>query len=102
MVEVLKNKQVVSFICSIHNINNELSLISAEKGFKFKELKNKIAQDVCDPWDKFFEVLQIEKDKLARDSQRAFEWAMIKFEGLSGSCPTKIPWKEEIKVKKKE
>jgi hypothetical protein len=68
MVEVLKNKQVVGFICSIDNINNELSLISAEKGFKFKELKNKIAQDVCDPWDKFFEVLQIEKDKLARDS----------------------------------
>jgi hypothetical protein len=55
----------------IDRINNELSLTSAEKGFQFKELKDIIAQNILDHWDEIFEVLQIEKDELARDSQRS-------------------------------
>ncbi len=36
-------------------------------------MKAKTMQDICDHWDEFFEVLQIEKDELARDTQRAFK-----------------------------
>ncbi len=73
MVKVLKNKYVVGLVCSIDRISDELSLTSVKKGFKFKELKEKTMQDVCDCWDEFFKVLQIEMDELAKDSQKAFE-----------------------------
>jgi hypothetical protein len=66
-------------------------LTNVEKGFRFKELKNKTARDVSNCWDEFFKVLQIEMDKSAKDSQRAFEQAMINFEGSSEPCPTKKP-----------
>jgi hypothetical protein len=68
MLEDLKKKQVISFVYSIDRFSDELSLTSAKKGFMFKELKEKARQDVHDPWDEFFEVFQIEKDELARDS----------------------------------
>jgi hypothetical protein len=64
-------KQVVGLICLIEKINNELSHTSANKCFKFKNMKVKTMQDIHDRWDEFFEVFQIEKEKLARDSQRA-------------------------------
>ncbi len=62
---------MVGLICTINRISDELSQTNANKDFKFKDMKAKIAQDVCDRWDEFFEVLQIEKDKLTRDSKRA-------------------------------
>ncbi len=68
MLKDLKKKKVVGLVCPIDKISDELSSTNAKKGFKFKGLKDKTAQDVCDRWDKFFEVLEIEKDKLARDS----------------------------------
>ncbi len=94
MLEDPHTKQVVGLVYSINKINYELSQTSVDKGFKFKDMKAKIAQDVHDCQDEFFEVLQIEKDKSAKDSQRAFEWAMTNFEGSSKPCPTKKPQKE--------
>jgi hypothetical protein len=61
----------------------------------------KTMQDIRDCWDEFFKILQIEKDKLARNSQRAFEWAMTNFEDLSDPHPSKKPWKEKIEAQKK-
>jgi hypothetical protein len=58
-----------------------------------KELKDKTMQDVHDRWDKFFKVLEIEKGVSARDSQRAFERAMINFEGSNELHLAKKPWK---------
>jgi hypothetical protein len=68
MLDDLK-KKVVGFICLIDKISDELSLTNAKKGFQFKELKDKTAQNICDHWDEFFKVLQIEKDESTRDSQ---------------------------------
>ncbi len=48
MLEDLCKKHVVGLIYSIDKINNELSQTSADKGFKFKDMKAKTAQDVCD------------------------------------------------------
>jgi hypothetical protein len=36
MLKDPKKKQVVGLVCPIDRINNELSLINVEKGFKFK------------------------------------------------------------------
>jgi len=98
MLEDLIKKWVVAFVCLIDKISDELSLTSANKGFRLKELKDKIAQDVCDRWDEFFEVLQIENKKSARDSHRAFKWVMINFDGSSKSHPTKKPRKEKFEA----
>jgi hypothetical protein len=98
MLEDLIKKWVVAFVCLIDKISDELSLTSANKGFRLKELKDKIAQDVYDRWDEFFEVLQIENNKSARDSQRAFKRVMINFDGSSKSHPTKKPRKEKFKA----
>ncbi len=57
MLEDLRKKQVIGLVYLIDRTNDEFSLISVKKGFRFKELKNKIVQDVHDHWDKFFEVL---------------------------------------------
>lgn len=59
-------------------------------------------QDVHDRWDKFFKVLEIEKGVSARDSQRAFERAMINFEGSNELHLAKKPWKQKTKVQKKK
>jgi hypothetical protein len=74
----------------------------AKEGFWFKELKDKTTQDNYDHWDEIFEVFQIEKEKFARDCERVSKQAMINFEGLNGSCPTKKPQKEKTKVQKKK
>jgi len=92
---------VVGLVYSIDKISDELSQIGASKGFKFKDMKVKTAQDVCDCWDEFFEILQIEKDKPTKDFQRASERAMNNFEGSSEPHPKKKPWKEKIEAQKK-
>jgi hypothetical protein len=47
MLDDLK-KKVVGFICLIDKISDELSLTNAKKGFQFKELKDKTAQNIHD------------------------------------------------------
>jgi hypothetical protein len=84
-------KQIIGFIYPIDKINEELSLTNVEKGFKFKELKDKIMQDVHDYWDEFVEVHRIEKDESIKDSQRVSEWATTNLEGLSRPRPAKKP-----------
>jgi hypothetical protein len=59
-------------------------------------------QDICDCWDEFFKVLQIEMDESAKDSQRVSKQAMINFEGSSEPCLAKKPRKEKTKAKKKK
>lgn len=98
MLEDSKKKQVVGSVCPIDKISDELFRTNVEKGFQFKELKNKIVQNIHDHFDEFFKVLQIEKDELARDSQRVSEQAMTNFEHSSKPCSTKKPQKEKIKV----
>ncbi len=95
-------KQVFGLVYPIDRINNEFSLTCVEKGFKFKELKDKIMQDIRDHRDELFEVFQIEKDESTRDSQRVSKWALTNFEGSSGSRPTKKPRKEKTQVQKKK
>jgi hypothetical protein len=65
-------------------------------------LKDITAQDVHDHWDKFFEDLQIEKDELVIDSQKAFEQTMINFEGSSRLCRTKKNHKRKKSRRKKK
>jgi hypothetical protein len=48
MLEDLGKKLVVDLICLIDRISNELSLNNAKKGFQFKELKDKTAQNIHD------------------------------------------------------
>jgi hypothetical protein len=48
MLEDPRKKHVVGLVYSIDKINNELSQTSVDKGFKFKDMKAKTAQDVCD------------------------------------------------------
>jgi hypothetical protein len=50
-------------------------------------MKVKTMQDIHDCWDEFFEVFQIEKDNLAKDSQRPLEWEMANFENSNGPHP---------------
>lgn len=68
MFENPRRKHVVGLVCLIDKINDGFSLTRVKKGFWFKELKDKTTQDNRDLWDEFFEVFQIEKDELARDS----------------------------------
>jgi hypothetical protein len=68
MLKDPRKKEVVGLVYRINKIGNQFSLTNAKKGFKFKGLKDKTTQDVHDCWDEFFEVLKIEKDKLAKKS----------------------------------
>jgi hypothetical protein len=61
-------------------------------------LKDKIVQNVCDRWDEFFKVLEIEKHKSTKDSQRACGWGMTNFEGSNRQHLAKNPWNEKTKA----
>ncbi len=58
MLEDLHKNQVAGLICSIERISDELTQTNVDKSFKFKDMKVKTMQDVCDHWDEFFKVLQ--------------------------------------------
>lgn len=46
--------------CSINIIINELTLMSLEKGFLAKNMKEKTLHDVIVKWNEFIELLKIE------------------------------------------
>lgn len=78
-------KKEVGLICPIDKINDELTLTSLTKVFTVKDMREKIEQDNLECWNEFFELMQIDKDKLTQDSQMGFDWTAQNLRGQKNS-----------------
>ncbi len=66
------------------------------------DMKDKIALDILEHQNEFFELLQIEKDESTQDSQKGFDRTLVNFKGFSGPLGKKTTQRENYGQNKKE
>ncbi len=90
MVDIMlkdpQKKQLVGLVCSMNRISEELTLMSINKGFFVKKMKEKTLHNIVIKWNEFTELLKIKHDDSQKEFQRGSDHALMNFEGSSCLC----------------